>query len=117
DPTTIGPRTSLYFSMIALSLAAMISAGMLRLRLLPRYGAWNAFLIAAAGYLIVVSAAGLTLPTINEVPEQSPAALLWEFRIVSLGAQRIVGGTIGLVLGALVERAGMIRVAGSKNKI
>ena len=48
DPATIGVRTELYFSMIAVSLAAMIAAGMLRLRLVARYGAWNAFLIAGA---------------------------------------------------------------------
>ena len=34
EPATIGMRTALYFSMIAISLAAMIAAGMLRLRLL-----------------------------------------------------------------------------------
>src|SRR5215468_10697179 len=34
EPTTIGMRTALYFSMIAISLAAMIAAGMLRLWLL-----------------------------------------------------------------------------------
>ncbi len=105
DPATIGIRTALYFSMIAVSLAAMIAAGMLRLRLLPRYGAWNAFLMAAAGYLIVVIAVGLALPPINEVPGQFPAVVLWQFRIASMGAQLIMWATIGLVFGAVTERA------------
>ena len=81
DPDTIGMRTELYFSMIAISVAAMIAAGMLRLRLVARYGAWNAFLIAGAAYLIVVIAVGLALPAINEVPGQFPAVVLWQFRI------------------------------------
>jgi hypothetical protein len=76
DPGTIGTRTALYFSMIAISLAAMIVAGMLRLRLLARYGAWNAALIASAAYLIVMTAVGLALPTVNEVPEQFPSSEL-----------------------------------------
>ena len=76
DPDTIGMRTALYFAMIAMSLAAMIVAGMLRLRLLARYGAWNAALIASAAYLIAMTAVGLALPTVNEVPEQFPSSEL-----------------------------------------
>jgi predicted cobalt transporter CbtA len=105
DPATIGMRTALYFSMIAISLAAMIAAGMLRLRLLPRYGAWNAFLIAGGAYLIVVVAVGLALPAINEVPADFPAVVLWQFRIASLGAQLIMWATIGVAFGAVIERA------------
>lgn len=103
DPATIGARTALYFSMIAISLGAMIAAGMLRLRLLARFGAWNAFLIAAAAYLVVVIAAGLGLPAINEVPAEFPAVVLWRFRIASLGAQLVMWATIGLVFGAVAE--------------
>ena len=78
---------------------------MLRLRLLGRHGAWNAFLFAGAAYLIVVIAVGLALPAVNEVPEQFPAVVLWQFRIASLGAQLIMWATVGLVFGALTERA------------
>ena len=85
DPATIGTRTALYFGMIAISLAAMIAAGMLRLRLLPRYRERNAALIAGAAYLIIAIGVGLALPPINEVPEQFPAVVLWQFRIASLG--------------------------------
>jgi len=60
---------------------AGLAAGMLRLRLVARYGAWNAFLMAGAAYLIVVIAVGLALPVINEVPGQFPAVVLWQFRI------------------------------------
>jgi predicted cobalt transporter CbtA len=109
DPATIGARTALYFSMIAISLAAMIAAGMLRLRLLARCGPWNAFMIAAAAYLVIVAAAGLALPTVDEVPAEFPAVLLWRFRIASLGAQLVMWTTIGLLFGALTERAAAAR--------
>jgi predicted cobalt transporter CbtA len=105
DPDTLGARTALYFAMIAISLAVMIGAGSLRLRLTPRYGAWNATLLAAGAYLLAVFAAGLALPGVNEVPDQFPAVVLWQFRIASIGAQSIMWATIGLLFGALTERA------------
>ena len=109
DPDTIGARTALYFAMIAISLAAMIGAAMLRRRFLRRYGGWDASLLATAAYLIVVVAVGLLLPTINEVPDQFPAVVLWQFRIAALGAQLIIWTTIGFVFGALTERAATAR--------
>jgi len=104
DPATVGMRTALYFSMIAISLAAMIAACMLRLRLLARHGPWNAFLIAVGAYLIVVIVVGLALPPVNEVSAEFPAVVLWQFRIASAGAQLIMWTTIGLLFGALAER-------------
>ena len=100
DPETIGVRTQLYFSMIAISLAAVIAAWMLRNRLARRLGGWNAALVAVAAYSIVVVAVGLALPSVNEVPEAFPAVVLWQFRMASLGAQAIMWTTIGLGFGA-----------------
>jgi predicted cobalt transporter CbtA len=105
DGETIGLRTALYFGIVAVSLATMIVAGLLRSRLSSRYGTWNAFLIAAAAYLIAMLAVGLALPTVDEVPAQFPAVVLWQFRIASLGAQAIMWATLGLVFGALTERS------------
>jgi len=39
------------------------------------------------------------------VPEEFPAAVLWKFRIASLGAQFIMWATLGLLFGALTQRA------------
>lgn len=105
DPATISLRTKLYFAMIAFSLAAMIGAWMLRNRLVRPLGEWNAALIAAAAYVVVVAAIGLALPAVNEVPEAFPAVVLWRFRMASLGAQAIMWTTIGVGFGALAERA------------
>jgi putative cobalt transporter subunit CbtA len=104
DAETIGMRTALYFSMLALSLAAMIGAGMLRLRLQPRLGLWNAFLAAAATYLFAVTIVGLALPAINEVPEHFPAAVLWNFRLASLGVQLLLCAVFGIGFGLAAER-------------
>ena len=105
NPETLSMRTATYFAMIAISLAAMIAAWMLRNRLVLRFGGWNAALIAAAAYFIVVTAVALALPEVSEVPDAFPAAVLWQFRIASAGAQFIMWTTIGLAFGALTERA------------
>jgi predicted cobalt transporter CbtA len=101
---TIGMRTSLYFAMILISLAAMIAAGMLRIRLLERVGAWNAALIAAGVYIVIMTGVGLALPDVNEVPEEFPATVLWQFRVASFGGQAIMWATLGLLFGVFAER-------------
>jgi predicted cobalt transporter CbtA len=105
QPDTIDQRTALYFAMMLVSIAAMVGAVMLRNALARRHGVWSAALIAGAGYLVVVVAAQLLLPSINEVPEQFPAVLLWNFRIASLGTQAVMWATLGLLFGWLTERA------------
>jgi predicted cobalt transporter CbtA len=103
-PDTIGMRTSLYFSMLLISLGAMIAAGLLRSSFSKRLGEWNAALIAGGAYVVVVVGVALALPDVNEVPEGFPAALLWDFRIASLGAQAITWATLGLLFGVFAER-------------
>src|SRR3978361_1306932 len=44
QPDTIDQRTALYFIMLALSIAAMVGAALLRKRLAGRLGGWNAAL-------------------------------------------------------------------------
>ncbi len=105
DPETIAARTELYFGMIAISLAAMFAAWMLRNRLVSRFGGWNAAIVAAVAYILVTVAVAAALPSVNDVPEGFPAIVLWQFRMASLGAQAIIWATIGLGFGALMERA------------
>lgn len=115
DPETIGARTALYFAMIAISIAAMIAAWLLRSRLVPHLGRWNATLVGAAAYLVVVVVVGLALPSVNEVPEAFPAVVLWQFRIAAAGAQFVMWSTIGLGFGMLAERV-TARQSGSRPK-
>jgi predicted cobalt transporter CbtA len=105
EPDTIGMRTALYFIMIAISLAAMMGAGSLRRVFAARFGGWNAILIAAAIYLVLMAVAGFLLPAVNEVPQEFPAVVLWKFRVASIGAQLVMWATLGLLFGALTERS------------
>lgn len=109
NPDTIGTRTALYFGMIGISLVAMIGAVNFRRMLIARYGAWNATVMVAAYYLVVMIAAALLLPAVNEVPEEFPAVVLWKFRLASLAAQLILWTTLGLLFGALTQRAMTLR--------
>lgn len=105
QPDTIGMRTALYFGMMALSVVAAIVAVMLRWRLLARLDGWNASLAAAALYLAVVIAAGIVLPSVDEVPAGFSATLLWHFRLASIGGQAVLWAVTGLVFGWLTLRA------------
>lgn len=100
---TIGDRTALFFIMLAISLIGMVAAVSLRQRLVARYGSWNATLGAGALYLVIVGAAQLALPAVNEVPDQFPATLLWQFRMASFGMQAVMWTTLGLLFGVVCE--------------
>ena len=104
DPHTIGMRTALYFIMIAISLAAMFGALAFKRLLVARFGDWNASLMVAVYYIVIVVIAGLLLPAVNEVPADFPAVVLWKFRVASIGAQFIMWATLGVLFGAAAER-------------
>lgn len=101
---TVVYRTELYFMMLVLSVAMTVGALMLRQNLLARHGAWRASLIAALAYVIAGLVVFLAMPTVNETPEAFPTAVLWEFRIASLGIQFVLWAVIGLAFGAVAGR-------------
>jgi len=114
DPQTIGARTALYFVMIAWSLIAAVSALLLERRLMRHLDLWNAAL-CGAGYYILAAALGMfILPPVNEVPDDFPATLLWQFRTVSLGGHAVLLAVLGLAFGVLAERR---MLAGSRSAI
>ena len=105
EPETIGVRTAFYFVMIAISLAAMIVSLAAKRFFVGHFGEWNADVLVVACYIVLVAIAAFLLPAINEVPEQFPAVVLWNFRIASIGAQLIMWATLGLLFGTLSQRA------------
>ena len=86
DPNTISERTVTYFGMIVISLLAAFIA--------VRARAWlakdHADLATTGGiitYLVIVLAAGVFLPSFNEITADFSATLLWEFRKGTFGTQ------------------------------
>ncbi len=102
---TIAYRTQLYFTMMVFSAAALAVAVTLGRALSSSLGSWNATIAGVLTYIVLVTIAGYALPTLNEVPNDFPADLLWKFRTASFAIQGILWTTIGLALGAMVERS------------
>jgi hypothetical protein len=104
DPTTIGTRTLLYVTVVAISLLAALAAARLRLSLARRVPADAAAGLALASYLAIVAGAGVSLPSVHEVPADFPATTLWEFRQASIALQATLWTTIAIVFGSAAER-------------
>ncbi|MDQ7807238.1 CbtA family protein [Amycolatopsis sp. A133] len=104
-PGTIGSRTELYFGFVAVSLLAGILATVFGRKLADRLGAWNGFLLAAAGYLVVIGVVAWLMPVVDEVPDTFPASTLWSFRTASVGTQVTLWLALGLAFGAFAEKA------------
>lgn len=91
--------------MIAIGIVITIAAVQTGRRLAPRFGNWNATLLAAAAFIVLLTIAYLVLPAVNEVPASFPATVLWRFRLASLGIQAVLWTTLGLGFGTLTERS------------
>jgi predicted cobalt transporter CbtA len=105
NPDTIGIRTGAYFLLIATSIIVMALSLKARRYWSKSLGEWNAKLLAAILYVVIVSACVHFLPRIDEVPADFPASLLWNFRIASWETQAVLWSVLGLLFGWLTERA------------
>lgn len=103
ESATISQRTGLYLVMVLFSLILALGAIAGRQRLLARWGAWNATLVAVAAYLVVVGLVEYVMPVINETGAGFPAPVLYGFRLASLGGQLVLWTVIGLVFGVLID--------------
>jgi predicted cobalt transporter CbtA len=105
NPDTIGSRTALFFAMLAISVVALAAAVALARRLWARHGGWSATLVAGAAFIAVIALVQALMPTVDEVPPEFSASVLWRFRLASLGMHLVLWTTIGLLFGWLTERA------------
>jgi hypothetical protein len=125
---TIRQRGGLYLLMVAASVLFLVLTVWLGKRLRPRFGTWNATLIAGAVFVLATAAVMLLLPSAGELSANRdlhqatetpgpltdstgrivfpgfPADVLFNFRLYSIGAQLLLWGTIGLVFAPLAER-------------
>ncbi|MEO6470545.1 MAG: CbtA family protein [Aeromicrobium sp.] len=102
--STLGSRTADYFSFQAISVVLGIAAVVTAAKLIRKHDAWIAVVAPALSWLVLVTVAGLLLPTVNEVPNDFPANTLWGFRLSSIATQATMWGVIGIVLSGLVAR-------------
>ena len=113
---TIGTRTGWYLAMVLASVALAIAAGLLYRRLADRLGAWNGAVVSALAYVLAIAVVAVPLPVVDETPAPVrdaagaivypgfPADVLYEFRLLSLGAQLVLWAGIGVVFAMLAGR-------------
>jgi len=100
---TIGSRTSLYFVFLLVSVAAAVAGTLIAQRIWVRAGSYPAVLGGAGAYVLVMVAAALVMPVVDELGD-FPADTLWAFRLSSLLTLASLWATIGVVLTGLVGR-------------
>jgi len=125
---TIRQRSGLYLLMVVASLLFLVLTAWLGMRLRPRFGPWNAALLAAGAFVAATAVVMLLLPSPGELSANAslhaasetpgpltdaagtivfpgfPADVLFNFRLYSIGAQLLLWATIGLVFAPLAER-------------
>jgi predicted cobalt transporter CbtA len=106
DPSTLTERTFAYLAMVALGLLAVLAAWRFA-RSASLEGASPLVRALASGAVLAGLWAFLYLamPGFGPTHGHAPAALIWEFRLSSLGTQVVLWGSIGCVFGLLGERA------------
>ncbi|GAA5191302.1 CbtA family protein [Rugosimonospora acidiphila] len=128
-PDTIRQRGFLYLLMVGCTLALLILSVWLGKRLRPRFGNWNASLLAGGVFVVAVGIVIVILPSLGhlaanqsygnhltETPQPLtdsgghmvypgfPADALFSFRLYSVAAQLLMWTAIGLVFGPLAAR-------------
>jgi predicted cobalt transporter CbtA len=101
---TIGYRTKIYFVMIAVSVFAAIAALRLGRDFVRRLGPWNGTLAAVGAFIVLIVTGQLLMPSLDEVPKDFPASVIWHFRVATLGTHAVIWATLGLGFGAAAQR-------------
>ncbi len=103
DPDTINERTWLWVAAVVLGLLA-VAAAVAAYRALAAPDTLR--LVAGVAAFVVVTTVGyVLLPGVNEVADDFPATLLWNFRVASLAQTTTLWVALGLAFAALTEFA------------
>src|SRR5689334_24877445 len=129
-PETIRQRGLLYLVMVVASVALLVLAVWAGQRLKPRFGTWNAVLIAGAGFAVVMGVLMALLPDLGQLAVNQhlygnhatetplplknshgdivypgfPADVLFNFRLYSIASQLVLWAAIGLIFAPLADR-------------
>ncbi|WP_280317666.1 CbtA family protein [Nocardia wallacei] len=104
EPDTINDRTLLWVAAVLLGLAAVGAAVFTHRLLSVRLGTIR-MVAAVAAFLIVTAIGYVALPGVNEVSDDFPATLLWQFRVSSLAVTATLWAALGLAFATLTEFA------------
>jgi hypothetical protein len=127
---TIQIRGTLYLVMVACSIALLALAVWGGQKLRPRFGTWNATLLAAGGFVVAIGVVMLLLPSLGDLPANRemfrgagtetpqpmtdpagrivypgfPADVLAQFRLYAVGAQLVMWTALGLLFAPMAAR-------------
>ncbi len=129
-PDTIGTRSGLYLLMVGASLLFLALAVVLGQKLQARFGNWNATLLAAAAFMVVIGIVMAVLPQLGHLalnvkdyglqPTETPLPLidakgvivfpgfpadtLYKFRFLSVANQLVLWTALGLIFAPMADR-------------
>ncbi|MFE4500988.1 CbtA family protein [Rhodococcus sp. NPDC056743] len=119
DPDTLDKRTLLWLGAVMLGLFA-VAISVLTAKIAARIpamrrveaqypegqGLWTVQVVCGViTFIAVVTIGYLLLPSINEVGQDFPATLLWQFRVSSLATQATLWLALGLIFAVLTQLA------------
>ena len=109
DPDTIGDRTAFYVILLVGSALAMLAAARVMWSVRRDAPPWVRPLAGGGTFVAVAGGLALALPSVQELPEDFPAPLIWEFRLSSLGTQAVLWAAMGIGFGIATYRAAAAR--------
>ncbi|MFC0447842.1 CbtA family protein [Rhodococcus jostii] len=115
DPETINQRTWLWLAAVVLGLLAVVASVFAAKAVAAQEFLSVRIAAPVLAFLVVVTVGYLVLPTVNEVGDDFPAVLLWQFRLSSLATQATLWLVLGLVFAFLTERTTRAQAPASAN--
>lgn len=104
EPDTINDRTLLWVAVVLLGFAA-VGAGVYVFKALGGQLDTVRVIGAVVTFVAIVAVGYILLPGVNEVKDDFPASLLWQFRAASLAETATLWAVLGLAFAALTEFA------------
>ena len=106
DPGTVSTRTAIYGAVLACGIATAVLVSCV-VSTLRRRGA-DTVAVAVMGTVTTVTLAALSMLLLPDspdtIPTDVPAAVVWDFRLASLGQLAVLWASLGLAGGWLVDR-------------
>lgn len=104
NPETFQERTQLFFLMIVMSVVAALIAVNVTRKLAESLEHWCSVVAGLLSYVIIMAIIGGSFPSFNEIPDQFPVNVLWDFRLASVGVQAVLWGTIAVAFPLLANQ-------------
>ena len=107
DPDTITRRTLLFLLLLGFSVLATVLTWRTAQFAGSRWPRSIAVPVTVLAYAAVIGVAFAAFPAFGDKVD-TPASLLWRFRLASLGGQFALWSVLGLTMGALLERRSVV---------